>query len=798
MSELRRWLPVLLSSVWLAGMALVIVTRLSSSNDVSEFLADSRDARMSWIHRQLAESEPSKTTILVVGADSGDRTRALAAADALADALETNGEVARVRRGRDPARDQAIHDLYFPRRFLFASEEPAALDEQLSDAGLDRAASELVEQLGLPPSSSIEARDPLLLYRAHLRRIEQVRTGPLDVVDGHFVTKDGRAVVFVVSHHSPFDFNSQRRLQAAITERFAELDREAQQAGDDLTLTQSGVARFALRAESQIREDITRISVLSMIGVIALFLLLFRSPWLLLLSMIPLLAGVLTAMGMTLLIFGEVHGLTLVFGASLIGVCIDYPIHLFTHHALYPSSDREHLVVGVRPGLLLGALTTVAGFLGMGWAAFPGIREVAVFAALGILAALVTTLWVLPSLLPNRARQVRSQQWLMRGSERLVAAMLRSRRGLIALPLGALAIMAIGLPRLEFQDDVTVMMSESAPDFVAEADDVDSQVSRMDAGRLIVALGDNEEEALIRNDEVHRRLSEAVAAGELAEFRSLHTFLWSRRLQAANRERFCEREDLPASIDRAYSGQGLRLDVEALAEDLAKLCEGNPRELDWSTLIATPLGPELTAMRADFGRQVAIFTRVRGVEDFEVLRARVAGIDEVLVFDQRAAMAELYGRHRSTTIDLVGLGLLAVMVILFARHGKLRPTLAAFTPAILAAGVTLALLLLFGQAITLLHVIGLVLVLSMGVDYGVFLAESRGDPHDVAATLISLLACCSSTLLSFGLLAMSSHPGLRAIGLTTGLGVLSSLILAPTALVLLGVVGSGANGPQGE
>jgi predicted exporter len=114
-------------------------------------------------------------------------------------------------------------------------------------------------------------------------------------------------------------------------------------------------------------------------------------------------------------------------------------------------------------------------------------------------------------------------------------------------------------------------------------------------------------------------------------------------------------------------------------------------------------------------------------------------------------------------------------------------SLAAFAPAILAAGMTLGLLALLGP-ITLMHVVGLLLVLSMGVDYGVFLTETCGDPREVAATIASLVACCISTVLSIGLLALSSNPGLQALGLTTGIGVLLSLILAPTALVLLGAM----------
>ncbi|MFV8753909.1 MMPL family transporter [Nannocystaceae bacterium ST9] len=793
----RRWLPVLLAALWLAAMGVIVATKLSVTSEITHFLAAGDDARLARLSRQLAESELTKTTILVVGSGRGDRTRALAAAGALADTLEQHEEVAWVRRGWDPRQNQVIHELYFPRRFDFASEDPAALAERLSPAGLDQAARDLVAQLRLPTATMLKQtapRDPLLLYPAHLRRLEAARAGPLEIVDDRFVTSDGRAVIFLASVHSPFESAHQGPLQTAIAERFAELAAQAEAEGDSLVLQQSGVGRFALRAESRIRGDITRISTISTVGVILLFLVLFRSPRLLLLSMVPLAAGVLTASGVGLLVFGQLHGLTLAFGASLIGVCIDYPIHLFTHHALHSAEhDRAAIVARVRPGLLLGALTTVAGFVGLGWTAFPGVREIAVFAALGILAALLTTLFVLPPLLPAVAKPVRSQQWLLARADRLVASMTRKRGPLVILPLVALVIVAIGLPQLRYQDDVSAL-TEPEPDLLAEDDAVRSLVSRMDGGRMIVAIGDDDEQALARNDAVHRRLSEAQAAGELAEFRSLHTFLWSPALQAANRAQFCERPTLAADLDRAFVDEGLRAGAfAAFADDLAALCDrGEPAPLDWSTLAGSPLGPALASMRTEIGDQVAILTLLRGVEDPELLRARLADLDEVVVFDQRALMAEIYGQHRTQTIELVGIGLVVVLLIIFARHRRWRPTLAAFTPALLAAATALALLILFGQAITLLHVVALLLVLSMGVDYGVFLTESREQPREVAATVVSLLACCLSTVLAFGLLGMSSNPALQAIGLTTGLGVLLSLILAPTALVLLGAAPTNA------
>lgn len=167
--------------------------------------------------------------------------------------------------------------------------------------------------------------------------------------------------MFLESRTSAFDTPAQQQLQTAIDAAFAA---EQQAAGGTLRLERSGVAVIALASERLIRADITRISTLSTLGVVALFLLLFGSLRALALGLLTLGAGCLTALAGSLLIFGEVHGITLAFGGSLIGVCIDYAVHLLNHHALDPEG-AEGALERVWPGLLLGALTTVAGFTGL-------------------------------------------------------------------------------------------------------------------------------------------------------------------------------------------------------------------------------------------------------------------------------------------------------------------------------------------------------------------------------------------------------------------------------------------------
>jgi predicted exporter len=648
----------------------------------------------------------------------------------------------------------------------------------------------LQRQLRLPTGALIKRiapEDPLLLYPAILERLEDARAGPLQVVDGQLVSETGEAVILFASVHSPFLSKHQGPLQERIAARFAELAEAAQAKGVHLQLRQSGVGRFALRAEAQIRGDIQRISMIATLGVITLFLLLFRSLRAIVLSLVPLAAGVLTATTVCLLLFGRVHGLTLAFGASLIGVCIDYPIHLFSHHAL--ESDPAGAIGTarrIRTAMLVGGVTTVAGFVGLGWTSFPGVREIGVFAAVGVLAALLASLFVLPPLMPEVATPGALQRWLADRAAALLQRMQARRAPLLVLPLAALTLIGLAIPRIEFEDDVSAL-TETDAELLAEDEAVRSLVSRMDAGRMIVAIADDEEQALQKNDLVHQRLLAAREAGELEAFASLHELLWSRSLQAQNLAAYGEPATFAERLDAAFVEQGFRAGVFGpFIAELERLRAGEgAAPLSYADLAGSPLREAAGSMLVELdGGQIGILSLMRGVTDSEALRARIEDLDDVHLFDQRALMAELYGRHRTQTLQLVGIGLLAVLIMIALRYRAVGPTLAAFVPALLAGSTALAVQVLAGISLNLLHVVSLLLVQSMGVDYGVFLAEHREHPERAAATVASLLACCISTVLAFGLLAMSSNPALRSIGLTAGIGVFASLVLAPTAMIL--------------
>jgi predicted exporter len=469
-------------------------------------------------------------------------------------------------------------------------------------------------------------------------------------------------------------------------------------------------------------------------------------------------------------------------------VGIDYSGHYIAHHVLAPDpAGPEGTMRKIWPGLLLGAGTTVLGLLGLGLTTLPGMQELGVFSGVGVLGALLATR-LLPPWMPERpvasALHRRLAAWL--GG--LLGRLERQPRIGWALAGIALLVAAIGLPQLTFVDDLRAL-NEMDPAMSAEDQRVRERLARGEAGRVAVAIGRDDEEALSHAEAMTAALEDAVAAGELTGFRSASAMVRSSRAQ---------REVLAAVTGDATLGPRVLAALEAegfvpsmFAPFGASLAE-RVEPITPDALMETPLAPLLGPFRLEVPpdethpeRRIAYLALLAGIEDEAALAARLDALPGARFFDQGDYLHAAYRSFRERAMMLVLGGLLMVLGLCWARYRDLRMGLASIAPALLASAAALGLVALSGQPANLMHLVACLLVLSMGEDYAVFLLESKDEPTGPATTMVGLLIASLTTVLSFGLLAFSSHPALRALGIVTSLGVLLSLVLAPISLRLV-------------
>jgi len=785
MSEPSPRARLLVAAAVAAAMTIFCATRLRVTTDITHFMPAGSDHRLARLSRQLADSSLTRTLILSVGAPDAEGARAAAAA--LAARLVAEPEVAFVQRGPTPELAQAVYALYGPRLADFVSERPETeIPIALDDAHLATAARALKAQLGLPLApllTRMAPTDPLQWFPAILRRFERAQAGTLKVDGDQLVTPDHRhAILFVGTRHSPFDSVAQAPLLAAVDAAFDALNARA---GGILTLERAGVAPIAVDAERRIRGDLARLSIFSTLGVLLVFWSLFRSLRGLLLAILPIVGAALTGTTVGILLFGELHGMTLAIGSTLVGVAVDYPILLLTHRALAPGEAPASVARRVSMGLLLGALTTATGFAAMAWTSFPGVREMAVTCSVGILAALVVTRFVLPSLMggpPPRA------PLLTRGAavgERALAWLEGHPRLRVGGVLGIALVCLVGLPRLRWLDALAAL-NPADPALRAETDRVRARVSRMDEGRFVIALARDEESALRLDDEIATRLDAAQRDGVLEASASVHAFLWSEDLQRRNRAAVAASPRLGARTLEALRHEGFKPEAFAPFARGAEALAAPPTvpPLRAADLLASPLGALVRPFFVKLGDETGVLTFVRGVKDPARLAAAVADLPGVQVFDQAVFLDQVYARFRVQTLQAIAIGLVLIFFVHLVRYRRWRHALGALLPALFAVLATLGILGALGVRVTLVHVLSLLIIISVGIDYGVFLVECV-DGGGLGPTAMSLVASFSTALFSFGLLALSGTPALRAIGLTTAIGITASLLFSPLALALI-------------
>ena len=609
------------------------------------------------------------------------------------------------------------------------------------------------------------------------------------MVEGTFVATEGAnhyGIVMLASRGSTFSGAVQEPILEAINEAFASLH-----APEGVRLEQAGVARFAVRTERVLRTDTQRISIVSTVAIVVLFLLLFRGPRFLVLGFIPLVLGTVLSVAACRLFFGGIHAITLAFGSSLLGVGIDFIAHYVNHHVLEGRGKTpEHSMREIQGGLLLGALTTVLGLAGLGFTSFPGMREIGVFAAVGVFGSLLVTVWMVPPWMPEGdIEPTRAHLALLHAQKRIFRLVRAHNKPFVGAALLALVIAIAGLSQLSFVDDLR-RMNEVDPALSQEDNLVRTRVAQGEAGRFVIAMGSDEASALEANDRAYAALERAREEGRITNFRSIFPLL---RAPSTQREVDAVYRD-PSLVPRVFSALESEGFVAPLFAPLeASLHAEPPAPLTYEALAASPLGPLVEPFRVALPNttgeghgRIAYLSFVSGVHDPIALAADLNAVEGVHFFDQARYLESAYRTFRERAFGLVLLGLGLVFGACIVRYRNLRLGFASIAPALLAALTSLGLVGLIFHEANLMHLVACLLVISMGEDYAVFLVESRDSEHGAETSMVGIAIACITTVLSFGLLALSSHPALRAIGFIVAVGDTLAYVFAPLALVIAG------------
>ena len=685
-----------------------------------------------------------------------------------------------------PAFDvQQLARFYRPFRFnLLSSADRVALAESAFDRD-----ARLQRKLYLPLQFGAAyplADDPFGWGDGWLAELP-LKTLRLEPRDGLLVAQDGEAIRAMVSAELPgsaYDSAIQARVMVAIAAAEKNLRRDF----PGIELLRTGTIFYAAEARQSAEREFNFIGAGSLIGMLLMLYVVFRSFRPLALGLLSVGFGITAAATITVAVFGELHLITLVFGASLIGEAIDYAIQFFAAHL--GAGENWEPTRGLRriaPGLLMALTTSLVGYAVLTLAPFPAFSQIAVFALSGLSAACATVFLLLPSLLRAPGRRdpdvaVALPRRFLRGWRAHA-----SRRLCLLVCAVLLALALPGWLLLSSNDDVRMLIARP-PALVAQEEKIRDLTGFGNSSQFYLVEGKTADDLLRHEEALRERLDKITgpdARNALSHYVSVSAFVPSATRQQQNRaslalqifgdERVLRERLSDASLrdvlaDRFIadfeSSEGLLLTVE-----------------DW---LASPLSTPfrhlwLGQVNDGVGKGgLAAIVQLQGIRDLAALDEASGKLAGVTFVDKAGSVSRLFREYRQWgALWLFGASSL-VYGLFCLRYG---PAQAAFMllPTLIAMALVLGAFGYLAIPLTLFSLMGFILVLGVGVNYAIFLREGGGN---AAATLTGVLLSAGTTLLSFGLLAFSSMPALSGFGLTLMLGICASLVLSPMVLSL--------------
>lgn len=790
----RHHRAILLASLLLCLASALSLTRLRLDVDVLGMLPRGEPA-FDDFKTFVADFGQLDELLILVDGPAPARERVARELTTRLAALDTIGAV------QDRIDATAAGDALFG-RYLFNYIPLSAYDElrqRLTPAGIAAQVAVDKAMLSAPFDVSLArsvALDPLGLRRFAARQLAAAAGDALPGVAGGYITAtDGGALLLLARPNgSPFDIPFSERLLAQVR---AAADQAGAAAGEPVRIALTGSYVFALEDAATMRADIQRYALLSLLGVLAVFWLGYRSLRGLPFVAYPLLLSTLLAFALSLLIYEQLNALSLSFAAILYGLSIDSGIHFYNRleqargRGAAPRQAIAETLDDLGWPLVASSTTTAAAFFVIAWSCLGVVQQLGVLTAAGMAITTLQFFVLYPALgillLRRPAAAPRPLDTPRLGA--LAAASHRHRGAVRIIALAVAVGGGLAAWRVPLDPSLQRLRPGDSP-ALAVQEEIAARFTRPDQGGAVLVAAASPDAALAAGERVAERLRAYRNEGLLRNVHSVDALLPSVEVQRA---RLAAAAALPraealAELSIALRREGFRVErfddfyAGFAIAPTALVMPGDPALAPFALALDryVRVRPERT-MVATYAEPAAggwadIATRLRA----ELAELRPAIAARALLEQTLAAVLDRELR------GFVVLALLANLLLLVIVLLSLRDALAVLAPVVLVVLVVFGVMWASGMAVDPINLVVTPLLLGIGVDNGAYVVTAARARRDVGLAVrevgraISLTSL--TTIAGFGFLAFSTYPPLASLGFLMALGLTLSMVA--TVLVL--------------
>ncbi|MBW3696319.1 hypothetical protein EK599_11500 [Vibrio sp. T187] len=710
--------------------------------------------------QQVADSMGSQVVLVISSDSKQDVIRAAQAFEKLLQKFSLFRSV----QGQISQDDQSKWaEFYFKYRAQLLTESQADTISTAPDSRVQFVLQSLYNPF-LGVTASELSQDPFLLFREYITELS-VKSGNFSLSNGFLTAEKNDQYHVLLSAElagSPYQLSVQKQLpelfvlEKQISEQY------------NVEPRHTGVVFYADYGTQSAKSEISTIGLGSLLGVIFLVLWVFRSALPLSLALLSISTGLLVALASTIAIFGQVHLFSLVFGASLIGVSIDYAFHFLTDRLAAGNQwnsrkGLQHIFIAIT----LGLITSLIGYLGLLIAPFPGLQQLALFSAIGLFAAYASVVCWYPLLARSPSQATRTlpgqsilTQWLSLWQRPKLA---------YGLPCAITLLSLIGLSQIHYDDDIRQL--QAMPKHLQDQEQVIADLAGINnSQQMLLVTAESPESLLNKLSQASVELDILTKQQVISGHQSIDQYLPSQSQQAKHYQ----------LIEQLYEQKGATLQSTLGWSNIPDLPAFAPITID--EFLKSPVSKPMRFMWLDVNdhqfSSVVMLKRIQDDAKFQQWLASPKAKDLGIVYLNKAKdISNLFGEYRVKIAELLSLALITIFALLSWRYGW-KQSLKMILPSLIAGIAALAITAALGSSLNLFNLLGLILILGIGIDYTLFFSEQNQGQ----STLLAITLSAMTTLLSFGLLALSQTHAIHSFGITVLTGIFIAWLLAPMAI----------------
>ena len=757
--RLLLWGAFILCCFGLLIQQVVVQDKLPIETNILALLPENQQDKVAQqAFEQIADNINNRVAFMVKG-DNKDNI--IKAAQYFSQALPQLELFSHIEAQINNDQQQAWGTLYFPYRSQLLSD----LDKQQLQSTPEQRINHVIQQLYSPFSgvSGNELKsDPFLLFRDYLKTRNN-SNNQFSLYQNYLLSEvEGNHYLLIQADLAGDAYDTS--LQSLLP-RLQQLENEVENMFH-VELFHTGTIFYAAYGTESAKGEISTIGVGSLIGIVLLLLFVYRSTLPLMLALLSISCGLLVAFVVTVLVFGKVHLFSLVFGASLIGVSIDYAFHYLTERLAHPKNwDADFALKQIFNAITLGLITSLIGYLGLLVAPFPGLQQLSLFSLVGLFSAYLTVVLCYPALAikASKTRQPNLQlltAWLLLWS---------NKRLRITLPSVLVFLALIGLTQIHFDDDIHQL--QAMPESLKTQEQLIKNITGVGSNQRLLLVKANSEELLLQYlEQITEQFDHLKADGVISNVQSVSQFVPSIKTQQSNYQ----------LIKTLYETQG-----EKLRNGLNMIDPIEFKQTFEPLLVDAYLNSSVSdafgfLWLGKVSDQYASIIVLSDITDTAKVESYVAQQEELSILDKSAEVSNIFAHYRVFIGEMLLLAYFVIGLLLIKRY-RIHVALKVLLPPFIAGIVALAITAVFAIPITIFNLLALLLVLGIGIDYTLFFAEQKNKINN-ENTLLAITLSAITTVLSFGLLALSETQAIHGFGITVLTGIIVAWLLAPMAM----------------